>query len=107
MDAALRMPTEDFPARRPPRKPKSYKGKPDEKVMKKLAAERDIIAAELQLTPSLLAPKATLQSLSAEKPLTEKDLEACSPLMHWQAGLLAKRFLPILRNARENAGEEE
>ncbi|MBD3305543.1 ribonuclease D [candidate division KSB3 bacterium] len=105
--AASNSPRSDYPAKRPPKRQKKFKGKPDDRVVAELSKVRDNLAEELQLPASVLAPKATLQALSAEKPLSEEAMVDRCPMMQWQAHLLADVFLPILSRARENMGEEE
>ncbi len=105
--SAAQTPKKDYPAKRPPKKEKKYNGKPDDKIVAQLSKARDQIAKELQLSPSILSPKATLQALSAEKPLSEEAMTDQTPMLQWQAHLLAEPFITILRKAHENKSEEE
>ena len=50
--------------------------------MKQFKARRDAVAAELQLDPSLIAPKAMLESLGSE------PAETAARMMPWQRELL-------------------
>ena len=61
-----------------------------------LKTERERLAKELHLTPSLLATNATLEKLLQKPPQNERELSDRNYLMSWQAELVAEGFLKIL-----------
>lgn len=66
-----------------------------------LQAECARVAVELGITPSVLASRATLEKIVRTLPKNIDEMMACGPMMHWQAGLLAPKILPILTNLRK------
>jgi len=79
-DAALAMPAEDWP--RPIRKPRARPTPDQERFFARLKSRRDAAATQLQLDPSLIAPKATLESISSDPE------SAPARLLPWQLALL-------------------
>ena len=59
-----------------------------------LRAVQAEIAHELELAPSIVAPRAVLETMAIERPQSKARLEACG-LMRWQADLL-EPHLPSL-----------
>ncbi|MGH7198356.1 MAG: ribonuclease D [Candidatus Omnitrophota bacterium] len=68
----------------------------DEKILESLKKERQEIAAELKIQPSLLATNAVLEIFAAERPQTPEGIRALDCLMPWQAEILSKALLKVL-----------
>lgn len=71
-----------------------------------LQAQCADLARQLQITPSVLAPRAALESLLRHHPGTVEEMVAVSPLMKWQAEILAPRILPLLTKTGTKEVEE-
>ncbi len=61
-----------------------------------LKKEREKLAAELKIQPSLLATNAVLEILALKSPRTRQDFEKLGLLLPWQTELLTESFLKIL-----------
>jgi ribonuclease D len=68
----------------------------DDALMDKLREARDLLAKDLELNPSLLAPKAALMSLSTRRPRDIEGIREAGGLMRWQAELLGPLWLPLV-----------
>lgn len=79
--AAMALPESEWPVII--RKPRSRPTPEEEKRFHELKKKRDAAATELNLDPSLIAPKATLEALAADPGI------AGERLLPWQQGLLA------------------
>jgi ribonuclease D len=73
---ALQLPAEEWPA--PIRKPRLRTTQKQEARFRELRKQRDLVAERLELDPTLIAPKGTLEQLSREEP------EALESLLPWQ-----------------------
>jgi ribonuclease D len=78
--AALAVPPEEWP--RPIRKPRLRPTPDQERFFMRLKTRRDATATQLQIDPSLIAPKATLEQIAADPE------SASARLMPWQLELL-------------------
>jgi ribonuclease D len=79
-ETALKLPEQDWPT--PIRKPRLRTTQEQEARFKELRNRRDAAAEELELDPTLIAPKATLEQLSRREPL------AFESLLPWQSECL-------------------
>jgi ribonuclease D len=77
---AMAMPESEWP--RIVRTPRPRPTREEEERFKQLKTKRDAVAAQLQLDPSLVAPKATLENLASQPE------ETASRMMPWQRELL-------------------
>jgi ribonuclease D len=77
---ALAVPETEWP--RSVRTPRPRPSREEEERCKQLKTKRDAAAAELQLDPSLIAPKATIESLASQ------PAETAARMMPWQRELL-------------------
>ncbi len=104
---ALLLAPPQWPSRRPSRTltpfdPDSVR--PDDALVLALQAERDEVAKEINLPPSVLAPRSILLTLASRLPVTLEEILASTRLMRWQAALLAERFLVVLKKAAKANG---
>jgi len=74
---------------------RKWSAKEDEKLAA-LKSERERLAKELKLHPSLLATNAVLEKLLQHPPKNETELAGMNCLMSWQVELVAEGFLKIL-----------
>ncbi len=72
-----------------------------------LQAQCSDLARQLQITPSVLAPRAALESLLRHRPRTVEEIMACCSLTKWQAEMLAPRILPLLAEMGTKDPEHE
>jgi ribonuclease D len=84
---ALGEPEDQWP--QPIRKARTRPTPEQDRLFQQLKKQRDQQADELKLDPSLIAPKATLESIAAD------PAQACARLMRWQRELLA----PVLNSS--------
>lgn len=68
----------------------------EDRQVNALMAECARIAGDLSIAPPLLAPRAALEAIVARKPNSIREILACSPLMRWQAELVAPAILRAL-----------
>ena len=80
VQAALAVPEEEWP--RLIRKPRIRPTPEQERLFMRLKTRRDTTAANLQLDPALIAPKATLEQIAAD------PASASTRLLPWQLALL-------------------
>jgi ribonuclease D len=80
LDRGVKMPESEWPV--VVRNPRLRPSREEEERMKTLKNQRDAIAAELRLDPSLIAPKATIEGLVLRRE------ETIARLMPWQRELL-------------------
>ncbi len=94
LDEAKAMPQQQYA-----RKAVLNKSKPLTEASKKrfdlMKTEREKVAAELKIQPSLLATNAVLETLSLETPKNYEALEALSYLMPWQIEVMGETFLKV------------
>ncbi|MFP4380162.1 MAG: ribonuclease D [Candidatus Sumerlaeia bacterium] len=74
------------------------RSKEDEALMHRMKQKRDELAKDLELPPPLLANKAALMSISAQRPITEEAMIKSGNLMRWQGKLLAEHWLSLLQD---------
>ncbi len=55
------------------------------------------IAGELGITASVIASRGTLAQIAHGRPKNHGALLECAPLMHWQAGLIGPKVLPLFQ----------
>jgi len=60
------------------------------------APECSRLAGELGLDPTTLVARSALENMERTHPATPEEIEACGPLMNWQARLLAPGIRRIL-----------
>ena len=76
--------------------PKKKWGDKEEKQLTDLKAERQRLATELKIQPSLLATNAVLETLIIEKPETATKALESDCLMPWQTEIIWDTFSKIL-----------
>lgn len=96
-EAATLPQAEFFQAPRGPHSKKKW-GDKEEKQLTDLKAERQRIAAELKIQPSLLATNAVLETLILEKPENAAKVLESELLMPWQAEIIWDGFSKILNS---------
>ena len=88
-----------YPAKPPPRG--SYQ---DEELLKKMVAERDRQAGDLDIDPGVLASRLSLKILARERPMNQQLLRKTSDLMPWQFDCLKQPLLKLIHDhVRNNA----
>jgi len=95
LDRARRLPEADWPGpvkRAWPARPAPDTDREVNELMKACAR----IAADLQIAPPMLAPRAMLEAIVARRPRTFAEILECSPMLPWQAELLAPAILKTL-----------
>lgn len=91
---ARRLSREDWP----PLRPRTQDGTPQPNLKEdvdELRAVAKRIGAELNVEPSVVAPRSALEAIARSRPHSEHELVDCSGLMQWQARLLCDYVLPI------------
>jgi len=73
-------------------------GNQEKKIFEALKAERNALASENGIHPSLLATNAVLEILTLEKPKTREAIIALECLLSWQIDLGGDRFLKAMRS---------
>ncbi|HBF35565.1 TPA: hypothetical protein DDW35_13460 [Candidatus Sumerlaeota bacterium] len=68
----------------------------DEQTLAELQKARDVIATELNLTPSVLAPRSVMQDVVRERLRSKLELAEKTRLTHWQIDLLEPVWTPLL-----------
>jgi ribonuclease D len=86
--AAIERGREAPPIPRPPRGERPARDKEAEQRMEKLRAYRDKVAADLDLDPTVIAPKSTLQEISRQPDSAALQLIAENRWCLWQWELL-------------------
>ena len=95
MRSAAGMPREKWPKRRRDRQ--APPPGPDCRAeVRALRTECDEIARELDIPPSVLAPRAALAGVARGKPRTVREIMTCGGMMRWQAELLAPAVKRVL-----------
>ncbi len=89
---ARALPQSEWPSHKRGRKPNHECNR----EMEVLTAATKGVAEGLGLTPSIIAPRAVLRSIALNKPRTVEEIMECSPMMRWQAELLAPAFQKAL-----------
>lgn len=85
----------DWP-QRPPRPPSTRPAPDAARRVEALMAECARLAGELGIAPSVLAPRASVEAIAARGARNVDEMLACSPLVRWQAELLAPAALKVL-----------
>jgi ribonuclease D len=93
-----------LPAERWPRRRRGRRGTPAGPLLKPLRRAVADRAAELDLEPCLLAPKASLEAISRGRPADAAELQRIGGLMDWQTELLEPVLRPLLRSATPAGG---
>jgi ribonuclease D len=76
--------------------------KPAGPTFDKLRTECARVAEKLDIDPTLIANRRTLEIISRKEPRTTEDLISEGNMMRWQAELLAPGFLEIITNDIES-----
>ena len=71
-------------------------GEPENKKLACFKLERERLAKELGIHPSLLATNATLEDIILARPKNAEALLRVEPLLPWQADIIAESFLKIV-----------
>ncbi len=79
-------------------KPSKRWTKKEEDFFLAMKSERQKLAEDLKIHPSLLGTNASLEILALHPPKNNQDWEKIDVLMSWQKGLLAERFEKIWYN---------
>lgn len=93
--AGLATPDDDLPE-----KATAKNWRPDrriERIVNSLKIVRNEIAKELEIDPSVLAPKHLLTSVATAEPKTLDDLRRIEPMRNWQVEVAGERFLKALQ----------
>lgn len=99
LDQAIRraraIPKDDWPPRhvRGRQRPGAFADPRDVEALMAAAARQ---AADLGISPSVLAPRASLEAVAAHRPATLPETVARTPLMRWQAELLWPAIQQVL-----------
>jgi len=84
LERARKMSNTDWPLR----KKSEYKKRPKPHRMKELVEECARLAHELQIEPSVLATRASLEAIARYRPRKLEDIISQGKIMHWQAELI-------------------
>ncbi|HUT37631.1 MAG TPA: HRDC domain-containing protein [Planctomycetota bacterium] len=95
LEHARRLPQSEWPRTRPAPRPNRRPGG-SKQAVNTLMAECARIAADLGLSPPLLASRAALEAIVARRPRSASDILACSAMLPWQVELLAPTILKVL-----------
>lgn len=96
---AQRLPGNEWPEKYRPRH--SGPPEPDCRIeIETLAAECARVAQDLNVPPSLLAPRTALVGIARRRPKTVEEVAEAGSLLDWQAELLGQRFLDALETCR-------
>ena len=70
-------------------------------IYEDISKECKHLAEELGIKPSVIAPRATVETIARNKPTTIKEMIECTQMMNWQANLLGKKIKPIMQEFKK------
>lgn len=71
------------------------------RIYEDISRECKHLAEELGIKPSVIAPRATIETIARNKPTTIKEMIECAQMMNWQANLLGQKIKTIMREFKK------